>query len=104
MVELAELISELRRELQAARDAGAGEDLRFELGPVELEMTLAIRREVGGGGKVRFWIVELGGEGNYGNDATQRIKLTIQPRVVNSDSSISASSPLISGQMEMQER
>ena len=37
MIELSEVISELRRELQQAMRAGEGELLRFELGPVELE-------------------------------------------------------------------
>lgn len=104
MVELAELISELRRELQTAREAGSGEELRFELGPIELEMTVAIHKEAGGGGKIRFWVVELGSDGSYGNESTQRIKLTIQPRVVEPGSPSTVSSPLISGQRESRER
>jgi hypothetical protein len=33
MIELAEVIGDLRRELQQAMQAGEGEPLRFELGP-----------------------------------------------------------------------
>jgi hypothetical protein len=43
MIELAEVIGELRRELQAAMNDGVGEQLRFELGPVELEATVVVR-------------------------------------------------------------
>ena len=44
MIELAEVIGELRRELQQAMHAGEGEPLRFELGPVELEATVAVEK------------------------------------------------------------
>ncbi|WP_250281678.1 MULTISPECIES: trypco2 family protein [unclassified Frankia] len=39
-VELSDAIGALRRELAAARLAGAGEPARFALGPVELEFAL----------------------------------------------------------------
>jgi Trypsin-co-occurring domain 2 len=62
MIELAEVIGELRRELQAAMNDGEGEQLRFELGPVELEATVAVEKGGGGRAKVRFWVIELGGD------------------------------------------
>lgn len=81
MIEFGELIGQLRRELQDAMAEGANERLRFEVGPVELEATVAVERSGGGGTKVRFWVIELGGDGKLGNVTTQRIKLTLQPRI-----------------------
>jgi Trypsin-co-occurring domain 2 len=81
MIELAEVIGELRRELQQAMTAGEGEPLRFELGPVELEATVAVEKGGGGGAKVRFWVIELGGDAKVGQTSTQRIKLALQPRL-----------------------
>ena len=78
-VELAQVIGQLRRELSAAMRDGEGEDLRFELGPVELELTVAVSREAGPNAKVRFWVIELGAEGKVGSQATQRITLTLDP-------------------------
>jgi hypothetical protein len=49
MIELAEVIGELRRELQEVLNAGEGEQLRFELGPAELEATVAVEKSGGGG-------------------------------------------------------
>jgi hypothetical protein len=43
--ELAQVIGQLRRELSAAMRDGEGVDLRFELGPVELELTVAVSKE-----------------------------------------------------------
>jgi hypothetical protein len=84
MIELAEVIGELRRELQQAMHAGEGEPLRFELGPVELEATVAVEKGGGGGVKVRFWVIELGGDAKASRASTQRIKLALQPRLTAS--------------------
>jgi Trypsin-co-occurring domain 2 len=78
-IELAELIGQLRSELTEAMTAGDGEDLRFFLGPVELELTVAVDREAKPGAKVRFWVVELGAETKLGSSSTQKIKLTLDP-------------------------
>ena len=81
MIELAEVIGELRRELQAAMNDAEGEQLRFELGPVELEATVVVEKGGGGGAKVRFWVIELGGEAKASEVSTHRVKLSLQPRL-----------------------
>jgi len=80
VIELAELIEELRRELTAARTAAQGEDLYFEVGPVELEAAVAVERSATAGGKIRFWVVESGAEGRLADSVTHRVKLTLDPR------------------------
>jgi hypothetical protein len=76
-VELAQVIHQLRQELSAAIREGEGEELRFELGPVELELAIAVSEEVG---PVRFWVVELCVHGKAASHSTQRITLTLDPR------------------------
>ena len=44
-VELAELIGQLRADLTEAMRAGEDADLRFEVGPVELELIVAVDKE-----------------------------------------------------------
>jgi hypothetical protein len=75
------VIRDLRAELQAAIDAGADEALHFELGPIELEVSVAVDRSDGGGGKVRFWVLDLGGEHKKDTANTQRIKLSLTPKL-----------------------
>jgi hypothetical protein len=75
-VELSELISQLRAEPGEAMRAGEHADPRFELGPVELELTIAVEKKAKPAAKVRFWVVELGTDGKMARSATQRIKLT----------------------------
>jgi hypothetical protein len=79
-VELADLIGQLRSELTEAMHAGENEDLRFELGPVELELTVAVTKEAKPGAKVKFWVVELGADLGVSSATTQTIKLVLDPR------------------------
>ena len=79
MIELAEVIRQLRLELDKARTAAEGEDLRFELGPIDLELTVGLEAAGGAEVKVRFWVVELGGDARATSTSTQRIKLTLNP-------------------------
>jgi hypothetical protein len=76
-----------------------GEDLRFELGPVELELTVAVSKEAGPNAKLRFWVVELGADGKVASQATQRITLTLDPRRRGA-----AGRPVISGREQPGER
>lgn len=47
---------------------------------VELELTVAVSKEVGPNAKVWFWVIELGADGKVSSQATQRITLTLDPR------------------------
>ena len=91
MIELSEMISELRRELYRAIDAGTDERLRFELGPVEVEATVGVDSKGTAGAKVRFLVVELGGDGELTRSSLQRIKLTLQPRLAGSNAPLEIS-------------
>ncbi|MFB7651764.1 MULTISPECIES: trypco2 family protein [unclassified Streptomyces] len=82
MIELADMIRELREQLTTTLAYGDGRMLRFELGPVEVEASVAVAREGGGDAKVRLWVVDAGASGKYGHAETQRITLTLVPKVV----------------------
>jgi hypothetical protein len=90
VVELAELIGDLRDELtRAVAAANAPDGLRFELGPVGLEVTVAVAKEAKPGAKVKFWVVEAGAEGSISKTATQKITLTLQPTVAGGSAYVS---------------
>jgi hypothetical protein len=99
VLELAEVIRELRGELQRAMAAGAGEALRFELGPVELEATVGLEKEGTAGARVRFWVLELGGDAKATQSTTQLIKLRLDPHVA-----ASGARPWVSGEDTGRER
>ncbi|WP_266735762.1 trypco2 family protein [Streptomyces platensis] len=92
VIELSEMIRELRRELTAAISEGDGERVRFELGPVEIEASVTVSKEAGGDAKLRFWLADTGAAAKLARADTQRITFTLHPRLADS-----GASPLISG-------
>jgi hypothetical protein len=98
-VELAEMIGQLRAELAMAMSEGEGADLRFELGPVDLELTVAVSKEGSASGKVRFWVVDTSADVKGSAMTTQKIKLQLDPRRTGRPGK-----PLISGEAVPGER
>ncbi|PNE40795.1 MULTISPECIES: trypco2 family protein [Streptomyces] len=99
MIELASVIRDLRAELEQAITAAEGEALRFELGPIELEVSVALERTAQAGAKVRFWVVESGAEATAGATTTQRIKLALQPTLTGTNAH-----PFVSGPADAHEQ
>jgi len=89
VVELSELIRELRAELGAAVDSAPDEGLRFELGPVEIEVSVAVDRRAGANGKVRFWVLDLGSDASVAQNSVQRVKVTLVPQVADGKAYVS---------------
>lgn len=92
MIELRELIRDLRSELDEAMSAAPGEGLQFELGPIELEVTVGVEKAGGAKAKARFWVVDLESDGRLASTSLQRIKLSLTPRKAGS-----TASPYVSG-------
>jgi hypothetical protein len=79
-LDLASVVRQLRTELDDAMDEAEGERLRFELGPVELTLTVTVSRGTTPGAKIRFWVVEAGADVNLSRESVQDIKLVLTPR------------------------
>ena len=78
-VPLADAISSLRAELLEAMRESRDEELRFALGPVELEFQLTATTEAGGGGGVRFWLVNAEASASRQTGSTHTLKVTLTP-------------------------
>lgn len=79
------MIRELRQELNSALSGGGPGPVRFELGEVQVEATVAVGRKGGAAGKVRFWVVEAGADAQVEATGTHRISVTLQPKLVAPD-------------------
>ncbi|MFL6111113.1 MAG: trypco2 family protein [Catenulispora sp.] len=99
MIELGSVIKDLRAELEEAIVAGADSALRFELGPIELEVSVALERSGGGQAKVRFWVMDLGADAKTDASSTQKVKLTLTPRLAGT-----GATPYIAGEVVPGER
>lgn len=78
-IALAEMVEELRQELQAAMEAGRGQEIRFQLSEVTLEAQVEVSREGGGTAGVKFWVAEIGASGGGSSARTQKLVLKLLP-------------------------
>ena len=69
----------LRAELESAWEEGAGKAIRFRVGEVTLTLEALARRDAHGGGKVRWWLIEAGGDVTAGKESTQTLVLKLTP-------------------------
>jgi NTP-dependent ternary system trypsin peptidase co-occuring protein len=78
-IPLASAIGALRTEIVKAMHAAGAEDIRFALGPVELELQVEAAQEAGGEAGIKFWLVSIGGKGSRSSGTTHTVKLTLTP-------------------------
>lgn len=76
---IADAIDALRKDLTEAVARGDGQDLRFKVDGVDVELTVAC--EVGGNNKASFHVLGIGAElgGKLGTTMTHKVKLSLKP-------------------------
>lgn len=77
-IELADAVQAVRDELITAANRAAGQDIAFEVGDIELEFSVELRKEAKGGVKVKAWVVEAGVDGGGGTTRTHRVAVTLK--------------------------
>lgn len=90
-IPLADAIRQLREELRLAVEAGEGQDLRFGIEELQLEMQVLVTKgasaKAGGKGGLRFWVLdaEASGEaaGKYESSRLQKITLKLKPKTAS---------------------
>jgi Trypsin-co-occurring domain 2 len=76
---LKEAIEVLRKELSESILAAADEELRFKVGQITVEMQLAVERKAEGKAGIKFWVLELGGQGSHGTTETHKVTIPLTP-------------------------
>ncbi|HEV2343447.1 MAG TPA: trypco2 family protein [Actinocrinis sp.] len=77
--ELGEAIAAIRAGIEQAQVEGASSGVKFEVGPVELELSAAVHKDAEGSVKVMLLPWSASAKGGVSAEYTQRIKLTLQP-------------------------
>lgn len=80
-IELAEMVQNLRSELEKALEVAEGQQIRFDLDEVTLEAQVQVSREASGKAGVKFWVfstAEAGGK--VGQTQGHKVVLKLKPR------------------------
>ncbi|MER6166956.1 trypco2 family protein [Streptomyces violaceorubidus] len=76
-IELADLLKSLRSEISRARIDAGGQDVRFRINSIDLEVNVAVEKSAEGSAGVRFWVVSLGGKAGAKSAQTHVVKLSL---------------------------
>ncbi len=79
-IELADAVAAVRDSLVEAARRGEGQDVTFDVGPIELEFLVEIRHEARGRAGVRAWVVTADAEGSAARSRSHRVMVTLTPR------------------------
>jgi len=69
---LKEVMDSLRQQMAEAIQAGEAEEFRFDVEKIEVELHTQIERSSEAGGKINFWVTELG-VGGASKDASGHV-------------------------------
>jgi hypothetical protein len=93
-IPLSEMIQSLRQELRVALAKGEGEPIRFEVTKVELELQIAVSREKGAEGKLKFSVLEAGAKAGKAQQDTHLFRLELKPEKVTEEAGQETTGPL----------
>jgi len=89
MLPLSEVVQALRAEIVEASKAGSDEAVKFQIGVIEVELTVAAKRDGGIDGKIKFQVLgvgaELGATGKLSSEQIHKIKLQLSAAEVLPD-------------------
>ncbi|WP_432189153.1 trypco2 family protein [Streptomyces sp. Tue6028] len=75
---LSDAVRSIRDELLLASRNAAGQDIVFELGDIQMEFTVELRKEVKAGAKVRAWVVDANVDGTRAGSRTHKVSFTLR--------------------------
>jgi hypothetical protein len=76
-IELADLLTSLRSEINRARLDATGQDVRFRVNAINLEIHVAVEKSAEADAGVRFWVVSVGGKAGGKSGQTHVVKLSL---------------------------
>jgi hypothetical protein len=86
-IPLRDTIQALRAEIMQAAEAASTQSVRFELGSIEMEFQVVVKREGGGEAKLGFHILAadatLSGSGKLASEGTQKVRFVLNPVLVD---------------------
>lgn len=79
-LELANVIGQLREQIQEAVLAGQGKALKFSLEEISIELQVAVTKEVSAESKLSFWVIDGKAGGKLASTQTHKVALKLKPQ------------------------
>ncbi|MFJ5230866.1 trypco2 family protein [Kitasatospora sp. NPDC088391] len=79
-IELADAVEAIRGQLAEAAERGRGQAVQFEVGPVTLDFTVELTRDVRAKGGVRAWVLSADAEAGASVTRTHQVTVTLTPK------------------------
>ncbi|MGW1072535.1 trypco2 family protein [Streptomyces sp. NPDC002537] len=79
-VELADAVQAVRDGLTTAAARGTGKEVVFDVGPIAMEFSVEVRRDLKGSGGVKAWVVSADAEASRGSTRTHKVSFTLTPK------------------------
>jgi hypothetical protein len=80
---LAQALEALRDELELAWRSGQGRAVRFKASEVTLTLTTVARFDKDGSGRIRWYVIDVGGRVSSRNERKNTLTLTMKPEHVD---------------------
>lgn len=79
-MELVEAVQTIRDELLRAAASGSESDVAFEVGPIQLEFSVELRRDARVRGGIKAFVVSADVDAGKSRSRTHKVSLTLTPR------------------------
>jgi hypothetical protein len=79
-IDLADAVAAVRDQLMEAAARGVGERIAFEVGPIQLEFTVELRKDASAKAGVRAWVFTADASVAASAVRTHKVSLTLTPK------------------------
>ncbi|MDH6124456.1 trypco2 family protein [Kitasatospora sp. GP82] len=92
-IELADAIEAVRQQLLDAAARGAGQEIQFEVGTVQLDFNVELKREARGKGGIKAWVLSADTEAGISHQRSHKITVSLTPKDTRTGSSVEVGNP-----------
>ena len=82
-IPLADMLIELRRELEEARREGEGQSLHFRVDVIDVELKVTVSKGAEAGAGFKFWVINGDAKAKVAAESLQTLRLKLSPQLVD---------------------
>ncbi|MCO5993911.1 trypco2 family protein [Actinoallomurus rhizosphaericola] len=84
-IELAQLLTALRSEIDRARISALDQDVRFRINSIDLELQVAVEKSAEANAGVKFWVISIGGKAAAKSVGTHIVRLSLNAETASGE-------------------